>query len=50
MQAVFAADPAFSGVATPLELEACQTDFERDFRAQGKPIFGAACQLASPAS
>ena len=42
MQAVFAASPQFKPAATPPELAAAVTDFERDFLAEGIPTCHAA--------
>ncbi len=44
MQALFGRHPAFQPAATPADLLALETDFERDFRAQGKPIHHTAYQ------
>jgi tRNA (guanine-N7-)-methyltransferase len=42
MTGVFAADPAFRPVETPVELRRLTTDFERDFLARGVPTLHAA--------
>ncbi len=42
MQALFGRHPALAPVATPAELVGVETDFEREFRARGKPIHHAA--------
>lgn len=44
MNQVFAARNDFQGVATPAELSAVKTDFERDFNARGVPTLRAAFQ------
>lgn len=41
MRAVFAAHAGFTGVATPADLLALTTDFERDFHARGIPTLSA---------
>lgn len=45
MNEVFAADKNFAKVATPADLSAITTDFERDFNAKGIPTLRAAYQL-----
>ncbi len=46
MLRVFAADPAFRPVETPLELASVRTDFEREFQAQGIQTLRAAYQVS----
>lgn len=41
MTAVFGESPAFQGVATPPDLAAVLTDFEREFQARGVPTLAA---------